>query len=515
MPSRKFLTDDELAQVQQTHPEMKGDLCPTCRGKGSYSWLGNQAICDCDTQRRLNVLYSHAGIGLRYQRLGWQDLKIPEDQLAPIRKYIANAESNIASGMGLYLSGDVGCLQGEAVIQVNRGGKGFAVRLRDLVRRFNGADRRYKWDPNIPTYVQREVDGVVRLAPIVAAWESGVKTTFAVTTESGRQVRATDEHPFLTERGWLRLDELRVGDEVHVRGSQARAGRQVKPRYRLTTLPGHPYRQLTQSNMNRVPVHRLIAEARLNGMSYDEFCQAVMAEEPGLVFLDPAVWAVHHLDSDSLNNSPDNLQVLTHLAHHRLHAAEGNTNNVLFKVATEMVVSVKRYGSEETFDIEVGDDPHNFLANGFVVHNTGKTMLANLILKDLVREGHDCYFTTFSGAIEQFTSTWGDRDEKARFAKRFMLSRVLCLDDLGKEFRNRLSSSTFDHILRTRVFELRPTILTTNLHPTEISVGYGASILSLLAEQSVHVHFTGGDYRPHAHYRSISEVEAGEVRAIV
>jgi len=252
MSGWKFLTDDELAQVKATHPEITED-CPTCRD-GEYTWQGTTKLCDCATQKRLNRLYSHAGIGQRYQRLGWNDLKVPEAQLAPIRKYLANAENYIASGIGLYISGDVG---------------------------------------------------------------------------------------------------------------------------------------------------------------------------------------------------------------------------------------------------------------------TGKTLVSNLILKDLVMAGHDCYFTTFSGAIEQFTSTWGDRDEKTRFAKRFMLSKVLCLDDLGKEFRNRLSSTTFDHILRTRVFEARPTILTTNLHPTEISVGYGAPILSLLAEQSIHVHFTGGDYRPHAHYRSISEVEAGEVRAIV
>lgn len=304
----------------------------------------------------------------------------------PVRDPITSGSLalDFATGIGglpsdrvIEVAGDEGCIQGDAEINVNRAGKGFRITLRDLVHRFNGGKAGGKvWNPNTPTYVQREVDGVIRLAKVSSAWASGVKTTYTVTTESGRQIRATDEHPFLTERGWLRLDELKVDDEVHVRGERSKIGAQFKPRYREMRIPNHPH--LTPSR-GTVPVHRVVAEAQINGMSVEDFAQAVDRGEP-LKFLDPAVWAVHHKDHDSLNNDPDNLQVLTHAEHKRLHAAEGTANNVQLLVTTEKVVSVEKYGDEETFDIEVEGDPHNFVANGFVVHNSGKTTLGLLTM---------------------------------------------------------------------------------------------------------------------------------------
>lgn len=199
------------------------------------------------------------------------------------------------SGQAL-LSDDMGCIYGAADMSVHRAGRTFHLPLRDLVHRFNGGSpgSGRAWDLSIPTKVQREMpDGTIRLAEVKAAWSSGVKQTYTVTTETGRTIRATDEHPFLTERGWLRLDQLRVGDLVHVRGQQAR-GRARKPKAHY---------------------------AQVFGM----------------------------------------------------------------KVATEEVVSVEPYGLEETYDVEVADAPHNFLADGFVVHNTGKTISAILSLVEADR----------------------------------------------------------------------------------------------------------------------------------
>jgi DNA replication protein DnaC len=147
---------------------------------------------------------------------------------------------------------------------------------------------------------------------------------------------------------------------------------------------------------------------------------------------------------------------------------------------------------------------------------TGKTMLAMLVLKDLVKADYSCYATTFANTVEAFTSTWGDNDEKKRFADRFMFSDVLLLDDLGQEQRtaNRLPQTTFDRILRTRVQDGRPTLLTTNMNATEIKVGYGAPVLSLLCEQSIEIPMSGDDYRPRAHDRTIAEARSGETRPI-
>lgn len=148
---------------------------------------------------------------------------------------------------------------------------------------------------------------------------------------------------------------------------------------------------------------------------------------------------------------------------------------------------------------------------------TGKTLLGHLVLKELVKKGVSCYATTFSQTVEAFTAGWNSSEEKQRFAKRFMHSKVLLLDDLGKEFRrsNALQQTTFDHILRTRVQNARPTILTTNMTPTEVHSGYGAAVLSLLVEASIEVPLTGADFRPQAHQRDLEELDRGERRPIV
>lgn len=147
---------------------------------------------------------------------------------------------------------------------------------------------------------------------------------------------------------------------------------------------------------------------------------------------------------------------------------------------------------------------------------TGKTLLGNLGLKHLVRCGLRCFATTFANTIEAFTSTWGDVEQKAWFADKFMYSDVLFLDDLGKEMRSRnnLPQSTFDSILRTRVQDSRPTILTTNLGLRDMGFGYGSAVLSLLQEQSILIEVGGEDFRRQAVGRTLNEVEIGATRRI-
>jgi ATP-dependent DNA helicase DinG len=259
-------------------------------------------------------------------------------QMALAERY----EAVLASGgHGLFQAG-TGCIQGDAEIIVKRAGISKRMLLRDLVARFNGQRTEQTdslgrrsvqpkaWDQSIPTYVQREDNGVVRSAHLVGAWCSGVKTTYTVTTSSGRKIRATDEHPFLTERGWLRLDELKIGDEVHVRGSQRGFGRRPK-------------------------------------------------------------------DHDPHNNSSENLVVLGADEHAIYHAEAHAKNNVLYKIIVEDVISIELHGEEMTYDLEVMDSPHNFIANGFVVHNTGKSLA---ILIPIILSGERVVVATATKALQ-------------------------------------------------------------------------------------------------------------------
>lgn len=52
----------------------------------------------------------------------------------------------------------------------------------------------------------------VKSVRISQVWSTGIKDVYEVTTLSGKTVRATQEHRFLTDEGWRELGEISVGD---------------------------------------------------------------------------------------------------------------------------------------------------------------------------------------------------------------------------------------------------------------------------------------------------------------
>ena len=68
---------------------------------------------------------------------------------------------------------------------------------------------------NVPVW---SLDGSMKTVPSVMteAWSTGVKPVFKITTASGRRVRATANHPFLTIDGWRQVGDLAPGDRIAV-----------------------------------------------------------------------------------------------------------------------------------------------------------------------------------------------------------------------------------------------------------------------------------------------------------
>jgi DNA replication protein DnaC len=146
---------------------------------------------------------------------------------------------------------------------------------------------------------------------------------------------------------------------------------------------------------------------------------------------------------------------------------------------------------------------------------TGKTMLANLILKDLIKSGKRCYAITVEQMIDEFTEGWKSPEDKRWFDRKVRYSDVLLLDDLGKE-RNRgsLPESTINNLLRDRVQTGRVTLVTTNLDPEFLGQAYGSSSLDLLYEANLDAEFTGTSVRTLIRQRKNRERSSGEQRPI-
>lgn len=96
-----------------------------------------------------------------------------------------------------------GCLTGDSLVTLAEDGR--RIPIRELVARYpKGGFKVWAVDDNYRLTSKM----------VSAAFTTGVKQTFRLTTKLGRSVRATGNHKFLTVNGWKRLDELTVGDHI-------------------------------------------------------------------------------------------------------------------------------------------------------------------------------------------------------------------------------------------------------------------------------------------------------------
>ncbi|MGH2358456.1 MAG: DnaB-like helicase C-terminal domain-containing protein, partial [Candidatus Limnocylindria bacterium] len=95
-----------------------------------------------------------------------------------------------------------GCLTADTrVLRADRGAETPLGTLLDLGAR------------DIPVWSLDDGGRIVR-STMTHVFPSGVKPVFLLRLASGKSVKASANHPFRTEGGWMRLDQLTVGDPV-------------------------------------------------------------------------------------------------------------------------------------------------------------------------------------------------------------------------------------------------------------------------------------------------------------
>ena len=279
----------------------------------------------------------------------------------------------------MLFDGREGCLSGDTIINVSRNKVSRKYTIKQLYEKLNAkyeeGKRPYKqWDLKTPCFVRSFNGEEIRLNRLIGATSSGKKEVYELTLENGRKINATKTHRFMTEDGWKELSKLSTKDNIMCDKLNANSNgrKRIKLYDVLLKVPLHPYCNIGE----RVEVHRLIYESYINNLKFTTYLDILLNEEEvikTLKFVNPQETCIHHKDGNHYNNSINNLELKKRDEHSFLHSITGYKN---FNQGTPFFSKVKQIinlGVKETYDLQCEAPHHNFVANGMIVHNSGKT----------------------------------------------------------------------------------------------------------------------------------------------
>jgi FeS assembly protein SufB len=285
-----------------------------------------------------------------------------------------------------------------------------------------------------------ERTGQLEIHSVKSAAQTDVRQTFRVEVDGGRVVYATDNHPILTREGWVNVGELKAGTEVAVAESLPDAGQSFSPVRPKGTPDDFP--ETTSSKVAwlfgyAIGGGNLDSDGSLLSLAADGDTAAVLQGTIGSLFAVSAKVgggrvAIDHkpmirwLQRNGLVGDRDVRRVpawvfglpLAERAAFLRGLLDGSREGGLTgplsgdiselaeftgltgsesRVGYAPVISVTEADVAAVFDIEV-DGPHNFVAEGVIVHNSEVVYHRNR--EDLEKLG--VLFTDMDTALREY-----------------------------------------------------------------------------------------------------------------
>lgn len=229
--------------------------------------------------------------------------------------------------------------------------------------------------------LQMDDDLRVRPGQVLAVFDSDFQRVFRITTESGRQVKATKAHRFFTSEGYRSVAKLCPGDKLAIMGEREgyrRKGNQTDRAKGKTYETGGPGVPEGEDNPAWIDGRDLaFREAKKEVEERSLGC----CERCGVSHCKRFEYAhIRSLESfwgDYLRyNSADNIKYLCNSCHKKLDYQKGERVKAWAKgrpIEFDEIISIEYVGIEQTFDIKMGTSGHNFIANEIVSHNSHAT----------------------------------------------------------------------------------------------------------------------------------------------
>lgn len=234
---------------------------------------------------------------------------------------------------------------------------------------------------------QLKADNRIRPGKVKGVYLNGVKEVFEIETESGLKIKATENHRFLTKTGYTVVSGLKIGDLLAAQGESEKYKKKgfCNPG-KGSTYSGFGFRK-DKENICYIDGRKKMfddakrkVKIRANGKC--EFCGKMIVgrcKESGreIKYGRPEmahIKSLNHFNYDfSKYHSEDNILYLCNNCHKSLDYEKGERKIRHSKgkpIFFDKIKNISFVGEEETFDIEMEGPNHNFIANGFVSHNS-------------------------------------------------------------------------------------------------------------------------------------------------
>lgn len=251
-------------------------------------------------------------------------------------------------------------------------------------------------------------DGFIVHSKINDVVYSGKQPVYELKTAMGYAIKATANHKFYTGETWTELSLLNIGDDVYIHNRTTfKKERKDRVHYKRISVKYHPkWRRIyVEKKYEFYENHksRAIVEAHLNNMDYLEyisFLNTASRDKIDKLNFIPNDCDVHHINEDVTDNRLENLMIISSIEHTRYHANK-NQNNLRFMVIPDSIISIEYVGEESTYDIICEEPYRNFVANGIVVHNSGKSTVCGHATAECQKAGGTVLYIDGEHAVDK------------------------------------------------------------------------------------------------------------------
>lgn len=246
------------------------------------------------------------------------------------------------------------------------------IKIEDLYKRWHLDTKNRKFLRKRGLKIRALVDGVIKVGRCIDVVENGVQPVWKITLADGKHITSTAGHRHLTPGGWVEARNLNVGSKLVV-DSEVQAEKQTNTIYWDGEGLGRgwyshrtPERSMAADGYMRPVDHGHSTALRLVTEELPDHCERCGATKEDGTILDRA-----HLDGDRTNNTRENVQRLCrrcHKAHDRDSVVHNWKRGTLPQAV--QIVAIESAGEQQTYDLVMEDEGHNFLANGILTHNS-------------------------------------------------------------------------------------------------------------------------------------------------